>query len=165
MKLQEYSSSDPAENCKFALILRGDQKLVYRAPDVASRKEWVDNIRGILQKHKVTLQHSMSGAKTWASRDRRRRAVFGQLANLHTSDSDEGIINSSPSAARQRRGMPRYNTVSITGPILSSNGTEHAAHSDSNPPPKVSKDRSRFECSVWKIPHAAIILAVTSNTV
>lgn len=138
MKLQEYYSSDPAENCKFALIVHADQKLVYRAPDVATRKEWVDNLRGILQKHKSAQQHTMSGSRTWAYRDKRRSAVFGQLTNMQASDSDEGIINHTPSTARQRRSMSRYNTISITRPSLTPNGTEHTAYNDNRPPPRVS---------------------------
>ena len=139
VKLQEYSSSDPAENCKFALIVHGDHKLVYRAPDVATQKEWVDNLRGILQKHKSTQQHTMSGSKTWASRDKRRSAVFGQLTNMQASDSDEGITNHPPSTPRQRRNMSRYNTISITRPSLVPNGTEHTAYNDNRPPPRVSR--------------------------
>ena len=131
VKLQEYSTNDPAERCKFALILRGEQKLVFRALDVATRKEWVENVRSILRSHKLN-PYTLDSAGKWVSRDGRRQAVVGQLASTQTSDSDESIISHSPRTSRQRRGMPRYNTISITAPTLIPNGG--TASSVTSPP-------------------------------
>ena len=155
VKLQEYSTNDPAERCKFALILRGEQKQVYRAPDVASRREWVDNIRGILRSHKLST-YTLDSANKWVSREGRRRAVIGQLANMPTSDSDEGIINPSPLTVRQRRGIPRYNTISITGPTLIPNGTAHSGSDRSPSESDVNKVRTYVRCTVlWVHGHVS----------
>ena len=95
-------------NGKFVLY-QGQQKHIFRAEDYASQKEWLEHFRKIIDRRKLSLQHPMANARIWASRDGRRRAMFGQLAKVYACNSEKSI-HPSTSAVQQAQDQSSCNT-------------------------------------------------------
>lgn len=112
VQVQEFGTSD-SEICSFALVFPGEQKQLYVAPDAASRWEWVNHLNNIVSRIRIGLQHATTSA--WISREGRRRAIFGQLNNVDTSDhaSSEDDAPPSPSTGQSKRRASRPSAITV----------------------------------------------------
>ena len=115
-------------NGKFVLH-HGEQKHIFRAEDYASQKEWLEHFRKIIDRRKLSLQHPMANARTWASRDGRRKAMFGKLAKVYACDSEKSI-HASTSAVEQTQDQSSCN--------MSPGGPGHTICADRFPTPWTS---------------------------
>ena len=94
--------------------------MVFRATSYAIGREWVQNIRNVLQTHKLTSYGSGSPNRASFRDGRRRGAVFGnkQFSGGITSDSDE---NTTSINSPRVRNMTRYNTLGSVPTSFQSN--------------------------------------------